>query len=60
MGGICRTRDSEDPIGRVIAKLEKPKQEDSQRHYFGLLKAEVAAGRATLATYADLSKSEAA
>lgn len=47
-------------MGRVIAKLEKPKQEDSQRPYVGLLKAEVAAGRATLATYADLSKSEAA
>ena len=54
------TPETQDPIGRVIALLETAKQKDSQGHYVSLLKAEVAAGRATLYTYAKLSKAEAA
>ena len=50
--------ETQDPIGRVVAKLEKPKQEDAQRLYMGLFKAEVIAGRATLDTYVKLSKTE--
>ena len=54
------TPETQDSICRVIAILETAKQEDSQGHNVNLLKEEVAAGRATLATYAELSKAEAA
>ena len=54
------TPETQDPIGRVVALLEAPKQEDSQENYVRLLKAEKAAGRATLSTYSELSKAEAA
>ena len=52
--------ETQDPIGRVIALLEIPKQEDSQGHYVNLLKAEIASGTAPLSTYAEFSKAEAA
>jgi len=54
------TPETQDPIGRVIALLDLPKQEDLQEYYVSLLKAERAAGRATLNMYAELSKAEAA
>ena len=41
------TPETQDPIDRVVALLEAPKQEDSQEYYVRLLKAEKAAGRAT-------------
>ena len=52
--------ETQDPIGRFIALLEILKQEDSQGHCESLLKAEIAAGGASLSTYAELSKAEAA
>ena len=58
--GETVTPETQDPIGRVVALLEAPKQEDSQEYYISLLKAERAAGRATLTTFSELSKAEAA
>ena len=58
--GETATPETQDPIGRVDALLEAPKQEDSQEYYISLLKAERAAGRATLTTFSELSKAEAA
>ena len=52
--------ETQDPIGRVVALMETQKIEDSQEHYVKLLKAEKAAGKATLSMLGELSKSEAA
>ena len=52
--------ETQDPIGRVIVLSEILKEEDSQGHYVSLLKGEIAAGRAPLTTYVELSKAEAA
>ena len=54
------TPESQDPIGRVVAVLERTKIEDSQEYYVTLLKAEKAAGRATMTIHAELSMAEAA
>ena len=56
----CAETATQDPIRRVVALLEAPKQENSQEYYVRLLKAERAAGRATLMTFSELSKAEAA
>ena len=53
------TRETQDPIGRVVAVLEHTKVEDSQEYFVLLLKAEKAAGRANKQTHRDLSKAEA-
>ena len=52
--------ETQDPIGRVVALLETAKQEDPEEHYISLLEAQRAAGRATLSTYAELSKAVSA
>ena len=39
------TQETQDPIRRVVAILERPKVEDSQEFYVSWLKAEKAAGR---------------
>ena len=48
--------ETQDPICRVVAVLERPKVEDSQEYYVSLLKAEKAAGRANMQTHRDLNK----
>ena len=53
------TLETQDPIGRVVAVLERPKVEDSQEFYVSWLKAEKAAGRADKQTYWDPSRAEA-
>ena len=50
---------TQDPIGREVAMLERPKVEDSQAFYVSWLKAEKAAGRADGQTFRDLSRAEA-
>ena len=42
------TLETQDPIGRVVAVLERPKKEDSQEYYVSLLKALKAAGKADM------------
>ena len=44
------TPETQDPIGRVFAVIERPKVEDSQEYYVSLLKAEKAAGKADMQT----------
>ena len=39
------TPETQDPIGRIVAKLERPKVEDAQEVYLTYLRAEKAAGR---------------
>ena len=53
------TPETQDPIGRVVAVLERPKKEDSQEYYVSLLKALKAAGKADMQTHRELSKAEA-
>ena len=52
------TPETQDPIGRVVAVLERPKVEDSQEHYVSLLKS-LKAGKAAMQTHRELSKAEA-
>ena len=54
------TPETHDPIAKVIAKLEKPKQDAVTQKYMELLRADVAAGRADLNMYEELSKTEEA
>ena len=51
--------ETQDPIERVVARLERPKVEDAQEVYLSLLKAEKAAGRGDRQTLRDLSRAEA-
>ena len=53
------TPKTQDPIGRVVARLEGPKEEDAQEVYVSFLKAEKAAGRGDRLTLQDLSRAEA-
>jgi hypothetical protein len=53
------TPETQDPIGRVVARLERPKVEDAQEVYVSFLKAEKAAGRGDRMTLQDLSRAEA-
>ena len=53
------TPETQDPIGRVVAVLERPKVEDSQEFFESWLKAEKAAGRADRQTFRDMSRAEA-
>ena len=53
------TPETQDPIGRVVAVLERPKVEDSQEFFEPWLKAEKAAGRADRQTFRDMSRAEA-
>ena len=53
------TPETQDPIGRVFAMLERPKVEDSQAFYVSWLKAEKAVGRVDGQTFRDLSRAEA-
>jgi len=48
--------ETQDPIGRVVAILERPKVEDAQECYVAYLKA---AGRGDRQTFQDLSRAEA-
>ena len=50
------TPETQDPIGRVVARLERPKVEDAQEVYVSFLKA---AGRGDRMTLRDLSRAEA-
>ena len=49
------TPETPDPIGRVVAMLERPKVEDSQEFYVSWLKTEKAEGRADRQMFRDLS-----
>ena len=51
--------ETQDPIGRVVAILERTKVEDAQVGYLNYLKAEKAAGRGDRQTLRDLSRPEA-
>ena len=51
--------ETQDPIGKVVAILERAKVEDSQEFYVSFLKAEKAAGRGDRQTLRDLSRAEA-
>ena len=53
------TPETQDPIGRVVAMLERHKVEDSQEYYISWLKQEKEAGRVDRNTLRDLSKAEA-
>ena len=53
------TPETQDPIGRVVAILERPKVEDAQEYYVSFLKAEKATGRGDRQTLRDLSRAEA-
>ena len=53
------TPETQDPIGRVVAILERPKVEDAQVDYLNYLKVEKAAGRGDRQTLRDLSRAEA-
>ena len=53
------TPETQDPIERVVARLERPKVKDAQEVYMSFLKAEKAAGRGDRLTIQDLSKGEA-
>ena len=53
------TPETQDPIGRVIAILERTKVEDAQVDYLNYLRAEKAAGRGDRQTLRDLSRTEA-
>ena len=53
------TPEKQDPIGRVVARLEHPKVEDAQDVYLSFLKAGKAAGRGDRMTLQDLSRAEA-
>ena len=53
------TPETQDPIGRVVAMLERQKVEDSQEYYISWLKKEKAEGRADRNTLRDLCKAEA-
>ena len=53
------TPETQDPIGRVVAILDRPKVEDAQEVYVSYLKAEKPAGRGDRQTLRDLSRAEA-
>ena len=53
------TPETQDPIGRVIAILERTNVEDAQLAYLTYLKAEKEAGRGDRQTMRDLSRAEA-
>ena len=53
------TPETQDPIGRVVAILERPKVEDAQEVYVSYLKVEKFAGRRDRLTLRDLSRAEA-
>ena len=53
------TPETQDPIGRVVAILERTKVEDAQLDYLNYLRAEKAAGKGDRQTLRDLSKAEA-
>ena len=53
------TPETQDPIGRVVAILERTKVEDAQVGYLNYLKGEKAAGRGDRQTLRDLSRAEA-
>ena len=53
------TPETQDPIGKVVARLVRPKVEDAQEVYVSFLKAERAAGRGDRLTLVDLSRAEA-
>ena len=53
------TPETQDPIGRVVAILERLKVKDAQEVYLTYLKGEKAAGRGDRQTLRDLSKAEA-
>ena len=53
------TPETQDPIGRVIAILERTKVEDAQLAYLTYLKTEKEAGRGDRQTMRDLSRAEA-
>ena len=46
---------TQDPIGRVVARLERPKVEDAQEVYMSFLKVEKAVGRGDRLMLQDLS-----
>jgi hypothetical protein len=50
---------AQDPIGRVVAILDRPKVEDAQEVYVSYQKVEKAAGRGDRQTLRDLSRAEA-
>ena len=50
---------TQDPIGRVVPILERPKVEYSHEGYVSYLKVEKAAGRGDRQTLRDLSRAEA-
>ena len=53
------TPETKDPIGRVVAILERPKVEDAQEVYVSYMKVEKAAGRGDRLTLRDLSRAKA-
>ena len=53
------TPETQDPIGRVVTRLERPKVEDAQEVYLTYLKTEKAAGRGDRQTLRDLCRAEA-
>ena len=53
------TPETQDPIGRVVAILDRPKVEDAQEVYVSYQKVEKAAGRGDRQTLRDLSRAEA-
>jgi len=53
------TPETQDPIGRVVPILERPKVEYSHEGYVSYLKVEKAAGRGDRQTLRDLSRAEA-
>ena len=51
---VAATSGTQDPIGRLVAILERPKVEDAQVDYLNYLKAEKAASRGDRQTLKDL------
>ena len=56
---VAATSETQDPIGRLVAILERPKVEDAQVDYLNYLKAEKAASRGDRQMLRDLSWAEA-
>ena len=56
---VWTTPETQDPIERVVAILERPKVEDAQEVYLTYLKGKKAAGRGDRQTLRDLSRAEA-
>ena len=54
------TLETQDPLARKVANLEKPKKVDKSLNYLEILQADVDSGRADRNTHAELRKAEKA